>query len=117
MRRGIGLLLLIISVLWQSLALAGGQGLPVPADDPTHAALHLEQEAHHHHDDGSYHQDDSEEAVAHVTLDGALNLTALLSGTPEVPAVPARVVPSVQCLLHIPAPPPDGLRRPPRTHA
>jgi hypothetical protein len=115
MRRGFGLFLLLLSLLCQSIVMAGGRTLPVYGENLAHAVLHWQDEAHHHHDDGSYHADDSSEALAHVQLDGALHLTALLG--PDLPtgrAISASAPVSVYA-LHLPTPPPRQLRRPPRS--
>jgi hypothetical protein len=115
--RRFGLLFLLLSLFWQSVVFAGSLWVPERMEDRAHAALHWEQEAHHHHDDGSYHVEDSSEALAHVQFDGALQLTALLGGTLCPPALPTGSAPADTCELHLPAPPPDGLRRPPRLQA
>lgn len=115
--RRFGLFFLLLSLLWQSTVMAGSLWAPERMEDPAHAALHWEQEAHHHHDDGNYHVGDSGEALAHVHFDGAFNMTALLGGTPDAPTLPTGSAPADICQLHLPAPPPDGLRRPPRLQA
>lgn len=115
MRRGFGLILLLLSLLCQSVVLAGGRTLPVHGEDIGHAVLHWQDEAHHHHEDGSYHVDDSDEALAHVQLDGALHLTALLGPDLSVGGAVVAGAPLSVCTLHLPTPPPQQLRRPPRS--
>jgi hypothetical protein len=115
MRRGFGLLLLLLSLLCQSIVLAGGRTLPVHGEDLAHAVLHWQDEAHQHHDDGSYHVEDSSEALAHVQLDGALHLTALLGPDKAVGSAMPAATPVSAYALHLPTPPPQQLRRPPRS--
>ena len=112
MLRRCGLFLLLLSLLWQSVALAGGRWL---ADDAAHAALHWQDQAHHHHDDGSYHADDSGEALAHVQIDCAVHLTALPGAMTSLSFLDGGTAPVVRYSLHLPSPPPHPLRRPPRT--
>lgn len=94
--------------------MAGGAALPAHAGDVDHALLHWQEEAHHHDDDGSYHLGDSGEAVAHVQLDGALQLTALLGPDLSVHGITGAEAPAFAYALHLPIPPPSQLRRPPR---
>lgn len=115
MRRSFGLLFLILCVLWQTAVMAGGRWAPTEMADVGHAALHWGGAAHHHHDDGSWHADDSGESLAHVQLDGAPQLAALLPAGAAAPAPVAGLAPDSRCRIVLPAPPPDGLRRPPRT--
>jgi hypothetical protein len=115
MRRGFGLLLLLLSLLCQSAVLAGGRTLPVQGEDFAHAVLHWQDEAHHHHEDGGYHVEDSGEALAHVQLDGALQLTALLGPDLAIGNGIAAAAPVSGYALYLPTPPPQQLRRPPRS--
>lgn len=115
MRRGFGLFLLLLSLLVQSVVMAGGRTLPVVGGDLGHAVLHWQDEAHHHHDDGSYHADASGDSLAHVQLDGALLLTALHGPELSVVGPLAASAPPSACALHLPTPPPQPLRRPPRS--
>lgn len=117
MRRGLGLLFLVMSVLWQSAVLAGARWLPEHMEDPAHAALHWQEEAHHHHDDGGYHVDESSDDLAHVQLDGALQLTALLGDLQHTVVTAQAAAPPQLDPLRPPARPPEGLRRPPRLNA
>jgi hypothetical protein len=116
MRRGFGLLLLLLSLLCQSVVMAGGRAVPVHGDDLEHAVLHWQQEGHHHHDDGSYVVGDSDEALAHVQLDGSLHLSALLGPDLSVPH-PGADAPVSAYALQLPTPPPQQLRRPPRSRS
>lgn len=115
------LVVLLVAMLWQTLAMARvGSSVNVLAD-PAHAALHWHEEGHHHHDDGTYHVDhsgdagDVAEAVQHVLSDPVSAPTALL--TAQVPGFPAsgssRPVAEPAALWpdHLL----DGLLRPPRS--
>jgi hypothetical protein len=115
MRRGFGLLLLLLSLLCQSVVMAGGRALPIEGEDLAHTVLHWQDEAHHHHDDGSYHFEDSGEALAHVQLDGAVHLTALLGPDLSIGTAITAAAPTSVYALHLPTPPPQPLRRPPRS--
>jgi hypothetical protein len=116
MRRFAALLFLLTSFLWQTAVQAGGQWLLAPAE-AGHAVLHWQQEAHHHHDDGSSHAEDSDDALAHIHLDGALQGAALLGTAVPLFAAAPSVIPTPFCRVVLPLPPPDGLRRPPRSFA
>src|SRR5688500_12496392 len=115
MRRLLGLLFLLISFVWHSAVVAGGAVAAVSGEDAEHAALHWQEEAHHHHEDGSYHPDDSGDSLAHVQLDGMLQTAALICGETGTFAQADAVAPSAFCLVVLPLPPPDRLRRPPRS--
>jgi hypothetical protein len=118
MRRSACLLFLLLSLLWQSVATAGGRLLPELAEDAEHAALHWQDQAHHHHDDGSYETHDAGDGGtdAHVHFDGAAGGAALPVASPRDPGSVAAGVPAFFYLLTLPSPP-GGRRRPPRTAA
>lgn len=117
MRRGFGLFLLLLSLLLQSVVMAGGRASTVPGEDLAHAALHWQDEAHHHHEDGSYHFEDSAEALAHVQSDCVTHLSALLGPDLSMGIALAADTPPSAYTLHLPTPPPQPLRRPPRLQA
>lgn len=117
MRRSAVLLVMLLAMLWQSLALARpGSTVNVMAD-LQHAALHWQERAHHHHDDGSFHLDDSQASTCHMLSDHLTMTPALL------PASAHRFPPSASSppggLGNARAPDPflDGLLRPPCLHA
>jgi hypothetical protein len=107
-------LVLVLALLWQSLALArAGSSVNVLVDSE-HAALHLQGTEHHHHDDGSYHASQGDEADQHL-LGDPLGAGAALLPEPGVglagdPSPRPQPAPSVGR----PTPVPDGLLRPPR---
>ena len=111
------IVVLLVSLLWQSVALARiGSSVNVLAD-VEHAALHWLGTHHHHHDDGGYHLDESAEATQHALTDQVSAPVEMLTRSarafPPLP-VPA---PGAQPALRVPSPPLDGLLRPPRPHA
>jgi hypothetical protein len=77
------IVLLMIAVLWQSMALVG-YGLPKGRIGGLHHhhALHGQAKAHHHHSDGSMKVDKSAKSVLHLAGDQ-------LNQAPIQPAVPA----------------------------
>ena len=114
MRRTPVLFVLLIAMLWQSVAMARMGSTVNVLVDRGHAALHWQEVAHHHHDDGSYHLDDSNEAAQHVVTDH-------LSASLEMATPPAHGFPPLGSAkpggLHptaVPDPTLDGLLRPPR---
>lgn len=106
--------MIVMGLLWQSLAMA----CPVhtfDADEFAHALLHWSEQAHRHDEDGSVHQEASNEAIQHVTIDGALLIAGLWMSWPwptfapqhdSVPIANAATAPSADL---------RPLRKPPRT--
>lgn len=114
MRRLLLALLVVASVLFQSLA-AAGQGVMAHAvEGLENVLMHAENTPHHHDDDGALHEDDSEQSARHLQADNALSLVALPSLAASAPqqATPPAIV-SDQ-LLEAPPPVLDGPTRPPR---
>lgn len=111
------IVVLLVSLLWQSVALARiGSTVNVLAD-VEHAALHWLGSSHHHHDDGDYHLDESAEGVQHVLTDQfSAPLEMLTRSANAFPPLPSPA-PGPQRALRLPSPPLDGLLRPPRRHA
>ena len=81
MKRATTVVLLLIAMLWQSVAMAPVVGHCNPAATAT--PWHWQDEGHHHHDDGTYHVDDSSESVQHLITDHSCTNVALL---PDMPA-------------------------------
>jgi hypothetical protein len=117
MRRGLLLLFLLLSLVWQSMAYATPAAAASHQPDAEHAALHWEQQAHHHHDDGSWSADDSDESRLHVGLDSAVTGSALPGPSGWRLALTGAAAPAVFIPVTLPSPPPEGLRRPPRSFA
>ncbi|MCU0918859.1 MAG: hypothetical protein MUF16_00735 [Burkholderiaceae bacterium] len=109
--------MLLLALLWQSVAMARvGSTVNVLAD-PAHAALHWHEEGHHHHDDGSVHHGDSAESARHVLVDHVSATTALLTAPSRVFPPSGSEAPAAVSAAHLPMPDPDGLLRPPRFHS
>lgn len=115
MHRRAVVLLMLIAMVWQTVALARpGVALDVFADRE-HAALHWHGDGHHHHGDGSYHLDDSNESVQHVLSDhGSGTAGPLLSSPHRFPAV-SRAARQHHAVGRVPHPFVEGPLRPPRT--
>lgn len=115
MRRRLSILL-VLCMLWQSLACAGLGVLVTEGKEMVHAMLHFEGVSHHHDDhvDG-FHLDDSAASRQHVMNDACLFapvllaevVLPLLSLRAERPAVAIATEPAQPFLM--------GLERPPRS--
>jgi len=117
MRRPAVVFLMLIAVLWQSVAIARA-GSPVNAlADPEHAALHLQEKGHHHHEDGSFHLDDSSESVQHVLSDNVNATAALPVSPPRDFALQVSRAPGGWPDALPPHPYLEGPLRPPRRHS
>jgi hypothetical protein len=116
MRRSAILFVMLLAMLWQSVALARPGSTVNVLADLEHAALHWQEEGHHHHDDGSFHLDDSQASTLHLLSDHVMGATALLRAVSHhfQPSGPAR--PGGMDDARVPAPFLDGLLRPPRHH-
>lgn len=117
MRRGLVLLLLLTSLFWQSLTMAGQVGAFVQDEDLSHAVLHWVDSAHHHHDDGTVHAHEGDDGSQHIALDGALQTAALL---PSLLVTASAAGPVFLPMLQERGQPPpwlEGPTRPPRALA
>jgi len=117
MRRSAILIVMLLALLWQSMAMARVGSTVNPLSDPAHAALHWNGESHHHHGDGSYHLDDSKESVQHMAAD---HLSAALAvAAPSLHDFPAlaSAAPDGWHAAAVSNPALDGLLRPPRSGA
>lgn len=117
MRRGFLILVLLASLCWQSLAVAGQSLVFAQADQLAHALLHWQDSAHHHHDDGSVHDEDSPEGAIHVAADGALQAQALVSTAAALSLGSLSAAPAEIEARGTPPPLMEGPRRPPRLPA
>ena len=118
MRRAILVFVLVASICFQGVALAGQVIARDRGGDAAHSRLHVEGVAHHHHHDGSVHKDTSRKSKQHLQND----CCASVAGIPpsairalELPQ-PSRETPEVQPRGHDSAFI-EGLKRPPRTMA
>lgn len=113
-RKGFLVAFLAASLVFQSLASAGGGMIAHAGEGLAHAVLHWEKDAHHHHDDGSFHEEDSDQSRRHLNADCALCVAALTS-SPAASLPPA--IPATANDFAFPAVSPpvlEGPRRPPR---
>jgi hypothetical protein len=111
------LLVVLVAMLWQSVALARAGSTVNALADLEHAALHWQEKSHHHHEDGSYHLDDSHESAQHLLTDHVSATVALLvyASHPVLPT--GSVAPGSLHQAPVPDPDPEGLLRPPRPRA
>lgn len=115
MHRRVTAVLILLVLLWQSVAVAAPGWAFSQVQDLAHSVLHWSAGAHHHHDDGSHHQDDSAESVQHVIADAGVHAATLLArARSDFPGLdgssPAMTTDALR-------PPPylDGPHRPPRS--
>jgi len=111
------ILILLFSMLWQSVAMARMGSTVNVLVDVQHAALHWQEEGHHHHEDGSYQLDDSTASAQHLAveqLSASMEMTApsSLDFPPMGPAAP-----DSRLKAPVSNPTLDGLLRPPRSRA
>jgi hypothetical protein len=117
MRRSAVLFVMLLAILWQSVAMARVGSTVNPLADLEHAALHWQGEAHHHLEDGSYHQDDSKESVQHVVTDHLnASLALAASSSHDFPPLGSAAPDGLHERL-VPNPALDGLLRPPRSQS
>ncbi|MDP1645042.1 MAG: hypothetical protein Q8L71_06010 [Thiobacillus sp.] len=111
------MVVLLIAMLWQSLALARTGSMSGAVADLPHFELHWQDEGHHHHEGGSSHIDDSTESVQHSVSDHVTASDGLLPGVSSpvhramsAPPRPVDEEPGPHPLL-------DGAFKPPRLSA
>lgn len=115
MRRPAVLILMLLAMLWQSVAMARVGSTANVLAGLEHTSLHWQDTTHHHHEDGAYHLDDSTESVQHMlgeqlsvgavfTLESSRDFPRLGSSTPGG----LQDAPAAHPFL-------DGLLRPPRS--
>lgn len=110
-------ILLLMVIMWQSVIAGSPLSATERADEFEHLALHAISTDHHHHADHSVHLEDSGGTAQHQHADGGLNTAGLLTtGWAAVDAF--KPISPVEVVLSLaPAPPLDGLLRPPRQTA
>ena len=72
-------LVLLIVILWQSIAMLGPVILAQRAGELEHMAVHVQDANHHHHADHVMHLDDDSGAVQHLHADTGNSATGLLT--------------------------------------
>ena len=117
MRREFVLVLLVVTCIWQFIAIGGRAGMLGQLQDTKHTMLHWTGEAHHHHADGSLGHDGSGESVSHLLADYVLSAPVALQSL--FTFLPEATVSRPLVADEIPKPSPDlpGLKRPPRDRA
>ena len=117
MRNFLLIAVLLVSVLFQSIAWAQQLVKVHAGSDLAHAMMHWEGEAHHHHEDGSLHHDDSDASRDHLNAEAASSLQGIASA--DMLALGA--VAPVAAISLMASPPPSPTlelpRRPPRLPA
>jgi hypothetical protein len=114
MRRTAVLALVLIAMLWQSVALARVGSTISVLSDLEHAVLHWQGHGHHHNDDGSFHPDGSVESLQHALGDHA-SATVVLPPSPSHDFPPSgSASPRAGHDASAPHPFLDGPLRPPR---
>lgn len=118
MRKAPTIVLLIVSLLWNTFAMAQPALVAEHGDEVAHVLAHLENEPHHHHGDGDFHQDSSGESVQHVYADGCANVPGFI----PVQAYPSfshagSAVRQARAFLAHDSPILEGPKRPPRSAA
>ena len=114
MRHRFGLALILLSIVWQALAIGGQATAFAETVEVSHVAMHSLSEAHHHHDDGSVVQDDSDESRQHVVADGGVSSPFLRAATSFTLISIDSARPPMMDERLLPPPLLDGLRRPAR---
>ena len=108
---------LLVSMLFQSVASAHQRVKVHAGSDLAHAMMHWDGEAHHHDEDGSLHQDDSDASLDHLNAEAATSLPGLTSA--DLFALPpVAPVAAIACMTSPPPSPTlEAPRRPPRLPA
>ena len=107
---------LILTMFWQSAAIAGICA-SAGVEDAAHVVMHWQDSNHHHHDDGALHADDTGGNFQHMHTDSATNFPGLLTaGWNTLPSIRSGGS-AILAELRFPSAVTQGLLRPPRTHA
>ena len=85
MSRGFRALILLIVLLWQSMAMFGSVTVAQRAGELEHMAVHCQDAQHHHHADQALHMDDDGAGLQHLHADAGTNTAGLL--TTVIPAL------------------------------
>ena len=114
MTRRFILILLIVTVCWQSLAFARHMLASGDAEGVEHAVLHWNSEMHHHDDHDKIHKDSSTDSKRHLVADNCHHAPFVVVDR----AGNAPVVQQMEVPIAIVTCPPDpflqGIKRPPR---
>lgn len=110
-------LLLLVILVWQSVAMLGPVTVAQRADGLAHMAVHLQEASHHHHADETLHLDGGNDAVPHFHADSGSSPTGLLtsSGAAVMHLKPTLPLEGSPLIWH--APTLEGPLRPPMPRA
>ena len=115
MRRAILVFVLVASICFQGVALAGQVIARDRGGDAAHSMLHVEGVAHHHHHDGSVHKDTSKKSKQHVQNDCCASVAGIpSSGIGAIAALNPAHAPADIARSGLDSPFLEGLKRPPR---
>ena len=74
MPRSLRALILLLVLLWQSMAMLGPVRLAQQVGEIEHLVVHGQDSSHHHHSDHALHMDDvNDVAVQHIHADSGTN--------------------------------------------
>lgn len=105
--------LLVLSVCWQSLAMAGLAAALESAEASSHALQHWQEADHHHHEDGTQHADEAAGNVQHMHAESMVNAAGPVTAgwrdalvqrpaAPDMFAGPEHIAPDLQRPLRPP---------------
>lgn len=114
MLRSTRALLLLLAMVWQSLAWVTPYGISERSDDFAHLTVHIQELDHHHHADASLHMGEEVDSVNHLHPDSGAQPLGLFSlgERPVLAFMPASLPCSL--ILEPPSVVLDGLLRPPQ---
>jgi hypothetical protein len=114
MIRRLATFLVLLSIFWQAIAVAGHVPMFATDEEREHAVLHLQEADHHHDESGAVAQDHSSDSKLHLLGDRAPG-APLATVTPTIPSPQwENAAPHTVVLAPLPFPVLEGLRRPPR---
>lgn len=114
MLRSTRALLLLLAMLWQSLAWVTPFGISERSNAFAHLTVHSQELDHHHHADASLHMGTEVDSDKHLHPDHGTQPLGLfaLGERPVFALIPASVPRAI--ILEPPSAVPDGLLRPPQ---
>ena len=86
MSRSLRALILLVVLLWQSMAMLGPVTVAQRAGELEHLAVHSQDTNHHHHADHALHMEDDDSLVQHLHADSGTNTAGLLTSLAPVVA-------------------------------
>lgn len=114
MIRRLATFFVLLSILWQAIAVAGQLPMFATHEEREHAVMHLQEADHHHDESGVVAQDHSSDSKFHL-LGDRVPSAPLVTFMPTIPSPQwENAPPSTVVLAQLPFPVLEGLRRPPR---